>query len=146
MNWPSSFNPNRNSSLLSRNLASTLLSVEQAELLLFVKELNPDMFGQCPGEEKVDWLKRQSEEWGSLWSQLSSQLPVRLQASHSHALCCKWNCRGGRKHQALIVIQNLSQCWGRKSKYFIEKVVAYNVKFIDKEAQIPLNSFCWLLE
>lgn len=52
---------------------------------------------------------------------------------------------GGSTSQALIVIQNLSQCFGRKSKYFIEKVVAYHVKFIDKEAQIPLNSFCCLL-
>lgn len=48
---------------------------------------------------------------------------------------------GGSTSQTLIVIQNLSLCFGRKSKYFIEKVVAYNVKFIDKEAQIPLNSF-----
>lgn len=52
---------------------------------------------------------------------------------------------GGSTIQALIVIQNPPPCFGRKSKYFIEKIVAYNVKFIDKEAQVPLNSFCCLL-
>lgn len=62
-----------------------------------------------------------------------AELPAPgMSASRSHILCCKRHCRGGRRHPALIVIPNVSQCWGRKSKYFIEKVVAYNVKFIDK--------------
>lgn len=138
MKWPSFSNPKWKSSFHSKNLVSSFLWVKQSKLFLFVKELNP-VWAMLWRRE--DQLIKKTEP--RMWVPLPpAELPaLSMSVSCSHVLCCKRHCRGGRKHQALIVIPNVSQCWGRKSKYFIEKVVAYNVKFIDKEGSDSFKFF-----